>query len=259
MGSSRAKHRRRPRKCDATSRVNRRQVKEAVFARFPFLARLYNRWAGAQFRAKDAKTVFSHIYSHNLFQGGESISGPGSSLEQTAQVRAQLPALMARHRVKVLIDAPCGDFHWLRSVIEASGLSYVGLDIVEDLIEQNQRSYAGPQMSFMVADITQNRLPPGDCLMCRDCLVHLSNLHASAALRNFKRSGIPLLLTTTYPQTRSNIDILTGMWRPVNLQMPPFGLPQPIDSILEQCTEAGGLVADKTLALFDLRTWSPPT
>jgi hypothetical protein len=40
---------------------------------------------------------------------------------------------MEAHDVKSLLDIPCGDFHWMRRV-NLQGLSYVGADIVRELI-----------------------------------------------------------------------------------------------------------------------------
>ena len=41
------------------------------------------------------------------------------------------------------------------------------------------------------------------------------------------RSGIPYLLTTTFPGAAANEEIVTGDWRVLNLEAPPFGLPPP--------------------------------
>jgi hypothetical protein len=59
-------------------------------------------------------------------------------------------------------------------------------------------------------------------------------------------------LTTTFPGCASNEDIVTGDWRPLNLQLAPFNLPAPDLLINEQCTEGGNLFADKSLGLWRL-------
>ncbi|HEX8999730.1 MAG TPA: class I SAM-dependent methyltransferase, partial [Blastocatellia bacterium] len=75
---------------------------------------------------------------------------------------------------------------------------------------------------------------------------------AIAALRNFKRSKSEYLLTTTFPKTEVNEDILTGEWRPLNLQRAPFNFPEPLRLINERCTEEGDRYADKSLGLWRL-------
>jgi hypothetical protein len=90
-------------------------------------------------------------------------------------------------------------------------------------------------------------------IFSRDMTVHLSNRDALAAFRNFKRSKSEYLLTTTFTATETNEDILTGEWRPMNLQRPPFNFPDPLRLINEHCTEDGGKYTDKSLGLWRLK------
>lgn len=105
-------------------------------------------------------------------------------------------------------------------------------------------------------DLTRDRLPTVDLVLCRDCLVHLSFAQAQQALANIAASGARYLLTTTFTGRSENADIPTGKWRALNLQRPPFNLPQPLELINERCTEKDGRYADKSLGLWpvaDLR------
>jgi hypothetical protein len=54
---------------------------------------IYQKTAHALFRFKSRKKKFIDIYRTNGFGGRESISGPGSSFEQTMAVRRELPLL----------------------------------------------------------------------------------------------------------------------------------------------------------------------
>lgn len=80
--------------------------------------------------------------------------------------------------------------------------------------------------------------------------MHLSFADIQRALDNLMRSAIPYLLTTTFPECQANEDIVTGDWRPLNLERPPFGFSPPLELLNEGCTEAGGLFADKSLGLW---------
>jgi hypothetical protein len=97
------------------------------------------------------------------------------------------------------------------------------------------------------------RPPAADLLLCRDCLVHLSFADIDKALRNIRRSSLAYLLTTTFPAESVNADIVTGDWRPLNLQAAPFNLPTPVELINEGCTEGDGAFADKSLGLWRIR------
>ena len=56
-------------------------------------------------------------------------------------------------------------------------------------------------------------------------------------LRAFEKSGSSDLLTTTYPGLlKRQWNVLTGMWRPLDLQLPPFNFPKPLRLINEQTT-----------------------
>jgi hypothetical protein len=200
----------------------------------------------------DGRKRFSAIYRSNVFGGEESRSGRGSSLGQTAVIRKVLPALLSELKVRVLLDAPCGDSHWIQQV-NFPGIKYVGADIVTELIEENRRRYAGPAREFSCLDLACDQLPSADLILCRDCLVHLPFEQSLNILRNFRRSGARYALVTTFPNTKENVDLGEGgLWRPLNLQAPPFNLPDPLQLIVEHCTEADGAYRDKSLGLWEL-------
>lgn|GEM_PF-208395 len=194
---------------------------------------------------------FADIYRRNLWLDAESRSGPGSRLSQTANLRRALPALLAELRAARLLDAPCGDFNWMRHV-ELNGTHYVGGDVVPELVARNQELYGDARRRFVTLDLTRDELPAADLILCRDCLTHLSFADALTVLANVRRSGAEYLLTTTYTERQENYDCETGQWRPINLQLPPFDLPPPLKLINEGCTEGGTALADKHLGLWRL-------
>jgi hypothetical protein len=180
----------------------------------------------------DPKTVFSEIYADNLWNDAESRSGAGSTMAYTASVRAALPPLLARHNVRVFLDAPCGDFHWMRAV-PLGETRYIGGDIVPALIADLQTRYGDPAHSFKTLDITQGPLPDADLWMCRDCFFHLSFADIARALQQLVKSNIPLVLLTTHivepGKPFANRDIVTGDARQIDLRSAPFGFPEPIE------------------------------
>ncbi|MDA1086692.1 MAG: class I SAM-dependent methyltransferase [Verrucomicrobia bacterium] len=204
---------------------------------------------GRQHRNKDIAQVFADIYRTAGFKGQESLSGPGSDLDQTELLRRRIPELADEHKIQTILDAPCGDFLWMR-LISDHFEHYTGADIVPALVASNQERYGSPRIKFLHADITKDDLPRVDLILCRDCLVHLPYAAINEAILNFKRSGAKFLLATTYPLTTKHVDIIAGLWRPLNLEQTPFNFPPPIAAIQEEPTEAGGLYHDKTLGLW---------
>ena len=197
----------------------------------------------------DLASRFARIYETDLWEGPESRSGQGSSLDSTARLRTELPALFRRHHVQRILDAPCGDFHWMRHV-DLTGVEYVGADIVRELVVRNEREFGSASRQFMEADLTRGPLPHADLVLCRDCFVHLSYAHIRAAIAVIRASGARYLLTTTFTEQPENRDVQDGDWRPLNLQAPPFSFPEPLEFLVEGCEEEGGAYADKTLALW---------
>ncbi|HVP50440.1 MAG TPA: glycosyltransferase [Candidatus Bathyarchaeia archaeon] len=193
--------------------------------------------------------VFQQLMISTPPQHNASRSGPGSSLPSTDEIRQRLPFLIEDLGINSILDAGCGDFHWLQQLrLELD--QYVGTDVVPSLIAENQRDFAGPNRRFLALDITWHDLPAADLVLCRDTLVLLSYQDIFRALANFKRSGSRYLLTTTFPGHSENRDASTGAWRPLNLQLPPFSFPEPLRTINEKCIEGEGRYSDKSLGLW---------
>ncbi len=179
----------------------------------------------------DTEAVFTEIYRSVAWSGGypETVSGAGSTLESTASLRAGLEDLFASELLPVsptILDAPCGDFNWFRSV---SGYGqYIGMDIVADLVADNQRRHGSDRVRFLQGDLTHDALPQADVLLCRDCLIHLSDAMVLEVFANFLRSGIPHLLLTTHGNTVNEVATAAGGYRPLNFDLPPYRFPEPL-------------------------------
>lgn len=199
--------------------------------------------------ASDCKDVFSKIYDSNFWGSDESKSGPGSQIGSTEKIRKSLPKLFKKYGIKSVLDAPCGDYNWMKSV-DKTGIKYIGGDIVDKIIRTNNKNYKDENTSFRVMDITSNKIPQVDLIICRDCLQHLSHKNVKKALKNFKDSGSKYLLVTNYPWTLDNYDIKNGDFNPLNLLEKPFELPAPIEKIKE--LNRDGNCPDKYLYLYKL-------
>lgn len=215
-----------------------------------FVAHTYNELAHRRYRGASMSSVFDDIYQKNHWRSAESVSGPGSSLEQTARLREWLPKLLSSLGARSLLDVPCGDFGWM-STLDLKLDEYIGGDIVAPLVEQNRARYGTDGRRFLQLDVTASQLPRVDVVLCRDCLVHLDFDAGLAALRNIARSGSRWLLTTTFVR-HGNRNITTGNWRPINLALPPYDLPEPLLTLNEGCTEGGAANSDKSLALYEI-------
>jgi hypothetical protein len=199
-------------------------------------------------QGKSAQQIFTRLVKSNKWGNQESVSGPGSTLEQTAELRRALPLLLRERRFGSMLDLACGDYNWMRLV--PMDIDYIGADIVESLVTENQRRYGSDRRQFIWLDLLTAKLPQADLVLCRDCLVHFSYRDVFRALENIKRSGGGFLLTTTFIGREANNDIFTGHWRPLNLQRAPFNLPAPAWLLNEQCPQQQH--RDKYLGLWPI-------
>lgn len=195
--------------------------------------------------------VFSEIFEKRTWGDDESVSGPGSTLARTATLRDEIALLLEGLGAKTLLDAGCGDFNWLKET-RLGGIRYFGIDVVPKLIARNQQAFGNDTCTFLDLDMTTDLLPPADVLLCRDALVHFSLADIRNAIQNFKRSKATYLLATTFAELGENTEIVTGSWRPINLQIAPFSFPEPLQVIDEKCEHSGGIYRDKRLSLWRL-------
>lgn len=223
-------------------------VKKIIKKRLPGLAnwlnRVYNHLYHLRFYGRDKASVFSIIYQRNHWKDMETVSGPGSSLTNTRLVRSALPAILKKYKIRSMLDIPCGDFNWMNQV-DLEAIQYIGMDIVPEIVKANVGKWASSNRKFEIGDITTSVLPDVDLIFCRDCFVHFSYSDIKKAIANIKKSNSSYILTTTF-QNSSNFDIVTGNWRPVNLESPIFNLPKPLEIILEGENE----YKDKSMALW---------
>jgi SAM-dependent methyltransferase len=182
------------------------------------------------------KSKFTWIYENKYWASDESVSGYGSGVAYTENIRNKLPQLIDYYKIKSLLDAPCGDFHWMKLLLsEIPTISYIGVDIVSELIDKLNYEYSNSRISFQNVDIRIDSLPSADLIIVRDCLFHLSEKDIYLFLNNFLGSDIKYILTTTHVNIDgfSNKNIQTGDFRRIDLLSKPYFFPPPILEIID--------------------------
>jgi hypothetical protein len=185
--------------------------------------------------------VFSRVYAERGWAVQTSVSGPGSELDRTADLRRRLPALLEELGVRTLLDAGCGDFGWLR--VTELPEQYVGVDVVPELFAALEQDLQRGR-TFLRADITR--------VLCRDVLIHFPDDDIVRAVENLRRTGARWLLTTTFVGRGTNEPIALGDWRTLDLEAPPFDFPPPSRLIPDIPVLDRELYLDKRLGLWEV-------
>lgn len=206
----------------------------------------------------DRRSVFTDIYSRNAWGGQESRSGTGSDSKSTETLVVTLPRILTLLNVTSLLDAPCGDFHWMKEVVrtmqaDLPSFTYHGVDIVSDALVAAKQAAAERNLTdnchWIHADLVDEVPHVGaELILIRDLLGHLPLRDVERILENVKISGARWLMTTHFPNAVLLEEISAGQWQPINLTLEPFHWPQPDLVINENSPESNA----KSLGLWRL-------
>ncbi|WP_344712318.1 class I SAM-dependent methyltransferase [Winogradskyella damuponensis] len=127
-------------------------------------------------------------------------------------------------------DLGCGDFNTGKQLINYTK-KYIGIDIVENLIERNKTLFKAENLEFHCLNIVEDELPKTDCVILRQVLQHLSNTEIQKIIKKLSHYKY-LILTEHLPvgNFTPNIDIISGQGirikknSGVNLLEAPFNL-----------------------------------
>ena len=160
------------------------------------------------------KAAMEQIYEKHLWGGKESkfYSGEGSHLDELVQPYIQVVKefLTSFEQPISVCDLGCGDFNVGKELVKYTK-NYIGVDIVERLIEYNKEKYTAENLEFQCLDIAEVELPVADCVMIRQVLQHLSNQEVQNILQ--KLSAYKYVIVTEHiPEGEfvPNIDIISG-------------------------------------------------
>jgi hypothetical protein len=130
---------------------------------------------------------------------------------------------------------------------------YTGIDIVEEIVQNNEKKYTSDKISFKKSDLTRDIVPKADLIICRDLILHLSYRDIFKILKNFKKSGSNYLLISTYWRHKNkNVYNFSITGRAVNLEKSPFKIRNNSDLINENFHGQNQEYSDKSLILIKI-------
>src|SRR5579859_3062399 len=123
----------------------------------PVFVKLRQRRLNRTTRALDRRSTFSRIYAANAWGGelGTFFSGQGSLEKYLPVYQHILSDVLKSMDNPTIVDLGCGDFR-VGSAIRPPYASYIGVDVVPELIERNSRMYTRHLIHFQCLDITRD-------------------------------------------------------------------------------------------------------
>ena len=141
--------------------------------------------------------------------------------------------------VRSIADIPCGDWNWMRTLIDTPHFRkverYYGGDVVPGLVGALRSSFGSERVQFLPFDLMTQPLFPVDLLIVRDILFHFRTQQGLDVLKNAHNSGSRYLLSTYFPgydngKRRPGGSGHSG-FAPLDLETPPYNLGPPLLAI----------------------------
>ena len=187
------------------------------------LARDYSaRIASIESAANNHSHVFNQVYENKVWGVR---SGGGSRPEVVSEYVQFLQTFLKKNKIRSVVDFGCG--YWeFNELINWNGAKYIGLDVVEKVIEDNRKNHSAPNRIFEVFNPRNPKIPKCDLILIKDVFIHWRN----AEILEFFKSPLDckfILATNDRPRpgSKANEDIAAaGQYHPVKLSEKPFYL-----------------------------------
>ena len=170
--------------------------------------------------------AFTNTYDKRLWEAEGSRSGLGSSLEYTKNIRVQLVKRIKELKIQSVLDLSCGDWHWMKEIKDELPI-YMGIDVVNEMIEVNKTQYQSDTIQFQKGDMLEElrKLKNGDIdlIICRQTLEHLPSDYVEQVLEEIRRVGKYALITSVNTTTANDTISMDGYHsRHINLDVSPY-------------------------------------
>jgi len=169
--------------------------------------------------------IFSNIYKNDIWFGG---SGAGSDPKYAMPYLKLLQEYFNDTRFGKIVDLGCGDWQLMKRISIPRRKSYVGYDVVQQVIDENNKKFAKPNVQFIaISGLKEIENIKGDLLIAKDVLAHWPNSQVqyflAKILPNYKYALITHDVSNRFGD-KSNIEIKLGDYRPIDITSAPFNL-----------------------------------
>jgi len=168
------------------------------------------------------KDIFTDVYKNKKWQDNYGTeSGPGSSIECSKPYLDFLKEFCQKYNIKSILDLGCGDFNLMKH-FNFTGIYYLGIDIVDHIIIQNQQLHGTSNIKFKSESVIDYLNDTHiDLILCKDLLQHLSkeSIFRILNIKNYKYA----LYTNDYSDV-NNSDVEDGNYSPIDLSKDPYNI-----------------------------------
>lgn len=177
---------------------------------------------------KTIMKYFKTVYSENLWNNSESVSGEGSTIKCSGPYILFLQNFVKEKSIKSILDLGCGDFNLMRH-FDFTGINYLGIDLIEPLIDKNNQTYKSNNIRFECGIIHDYGFTDHyDLILCKDVLQHWSNHSVQQFLKLLKNYNYSILTNdysnNNYNNKTHNVNILDSEYTVVDLTAEPYNL-----------------------------------
>lgn len=169
------------------------------------------------------KEIFEYIYNFNVWKNeiGGTATGPGSCIECSNPYIMFLEAFVKKYQIKSMLDLGCGDFNLMKH-FNFSNIEYLGIDIVDIIIEENNKKFSNNNIKFISDNILSYKPEKTyDLVIIKDVLQHFSNTNVISCIKNINYCKY-ILITNDY--TPINKNCKDGEYRQLNLYIEPYSM-----------------------------------
>ena len=155
----------------------------------------------------------------------ETSCGGGATIESSQGRINWLSTFIKAKNIQSIVDIGCGDFNWM-SQVGLGAVEYTGYDWI---LDPATYAFTTPTTKFIECNAATHPIEKADLVICRSVMIHLSTNEALVMLSNILNSVPKFLLITSFDVPDNNRTLHN--YAPLNLELPPFNLCNPIDRI----------------------------
>jgi SAM-dependent methyltransferase len=161
------------------------------------------------------KDIFNFIYTTDFWNGK---SGPGSDPENAKEWIDTVNLFLLNKDIKTVLDIGCGDWR-IGKKLNLDGKRYTGLDVSSVIIDEISIN-SKENINFICGDIESMDFENFDLILIKDVLQHLPNKSIINIMDKIMKKSKYLLICNDFEN--SNIDIIPGSYRKLDLSQDPF-------------------------------------